>query len=785
MKKLLLPVLFLTAVETAVGQQPAVLTAKDYERAEKALSFNTSPLVDRASVRPTWLPDGRFWYRVLTATGSEYVLVDPVKGTRGPAFDHQKLAAALSAQAGTTFTAEALPFQNISFAADGRAVTFAAAQKAWNYDLSTNQLTGSATPVRNGGGGRRGGGGFGAASGTPSPDGKRTAFIRDYNLWVRETGTNKETQLTTDGIKDFGYATDNAGWTKSDNPVLAWSPDSKKIATFKQDQRNVSDMYLVTTNVGKPTLQSWKYPLAGDKEVAMIERVIIEVESPKVIRIQVKADPHRGTQCDDISCTGAAFDDVEWNDDATQLAFVSTSRDHKQEKFRIADAVTGAVREVFEESVATQFESGRGTINWHYLANTNEILWYSERDNWGHMYLYDAKTGNVKNQITRGPWVVTRVVRVDEKNRMLYFLAGGREPGQNPYFAHLYKIGFDGKKLTALTPEEGNHQVTLSPSGNFFVDTYSKQDVPPVTVLRNFDGKLVKILEKADISRLTATGWKAPTPFMVKARDGQIELYGLMYTPSNLDPRKKYPVVNYIYPGPQGGSVRNWGFSDASGDNQALAELGFVVVSIEGTCNPLRSKSFHDACYGNMCDNTLPDQVTGMQQLAQKYPYMDLNRVGIWGHSGGGFATAAAMFRYPEFFKVGIAESGNHDNRNYEDDWGERYIGLLTTNADGTNNYEPQANQNYAKNLKGKLMIAHGLLDDNVPPYNSLLVIEALEKANKDYDLVIFPNSRHGYGEYSGYMMRKRWDYFVQHLMGATPPKEYQMKTGTDPRNGS
>jgi dipeptidyl aminopeptidase/acylaminoacyl peptidase len=255
-----------------------------------------------------------------------------------------------------------------------------------------------------------------------------------------------------------------------------------------------------------------------------------------------------------------------------------------------------------------------------------------------------------------------------------------------------------------------------------------------------------------------------------------------MYTPIGLDANKKYPIVNYIYPGPQGGSVGSWSFSPARSDHQALAELGFVVVQIEGTCNPWRSKKFHDACYGNMADNTLEDQIAGMRQLAQKYPFIDLERVGIWGHSGGGYATAAAMFRYPDFFKVGISESGNHENRNYEDDWGERYIGLEVKNAGGKSNYEDQANQNHAKNLKGKLLLAHGGMDDNVPPYNTLLVVDALIKANKDFDLLIIPNARHGYGAASLYMTRRRWDYFVRHLLGAVPPKEYELRSVPDPR---
>ena len=711
--------------QQTINNQTRILTTDDYARAEKMLGFNTTQLVDRMNVRPTFLPDGRFWYRALTPTGSEYVLVNPADGKRLTASDLKTLGVNTEPN---------------------------------NQNKNPNAIV--------------------------SPDRKRAAYIKDYNLWVRDLASGKETQLTTDGVKDFGYATDNAGWTHSDRAVLAWSPDSKKIATFQQDQRKTSDMYLVTTNVGKPKLEAWKYPLPGDENVTMIERVIVEVEQPKVIRLQMVPDQHRTTLCDDISCNND-FTDVEWSADAAKLAFVSVSRDHKNVKLRVADAATGAIREVYEETSPTQFESGTRTVNWRFLPASNEFIWFTERDGWGHLYLYDLASGKLKNQITTGEFAVWEILKVDEKKRRLYFTAGGRENGRDPYFAHFYTVGFDGKNLQLLTPEDANHEITMSPNGEFFVDNYSKPDVPPVSVLRDLTGKTVMNLEKADISRLTATGWKPPAQVAVKSRDGSWDLYGLMFTPTNLDTKKKYPIINYIYPGPQGGAVGSRSFSAGRSDHQALAELGFIVVMIDGTCNPLRSKKFHDACYGNMADNTLLDQVGAMKQLAQKYPFIDIDRVGIWGHSGGGFATAAAMFRFPEFFKVGISESGNHENRNYEDDWGERYIGLLTTDANGKSNYEDQANQNYAKNLKGKLLLAHGGMDDNVPPYNTYLVVDALIKANKDFDLVIIPNARHGYGASSYYMMRRRWDYFVKNLLGAEPPKEYEIKLKTDPRTSS
>jgi dipeptidyl aminopeptidase/acylaminoacyl peptidase len=718
---------------TVVGQQrpeaPKALTAADYAHAERFLGYNTTRLVLRSGVRATWLPDDRFWYRVTTERGSEAVLVDPGKATRA------------------------------------------------SCDLP-------ACRDRSADSGRGGGRGNGPQRvDVPSPDGKRTAFIRDWNLWVRDAASGRETQLTKDGVKDFGYATDNAGWTRSDRPVLVWSPDSKKIATFQQDQRNVGEMYLVDTRIGHPALQAWKYPLPGDETVTMIQRIVIDVESGRMVRFRMDADQHRSTLCDDVKCRGE-WGDVQWGPDGANVAFVSTSRDHKHEVLRVADATTGAVRDVLEEKAETFFESGNGAINWRYLPATNEAIWFSERDNWGHLYLFDAQTGREKHPITKGEGNVTQLLRVDEKNRMLYFIGVGMEKGRDPYFRHLYRIGMDGNNLKLLTPDDGDHDVSFSPSGGFFVDSYSKPDAAPVAELRNADGGLVLSLEKADISRLLASGWKPPTPITVKARDGATDLYGLMYKPTNLDPARKYPIVNHIYPGPQTGSVGGRSFSPARGDAQALAELGFVVVEIDGMGTPWRSKKFHEAYYGNMGDNTLADQVTGMKQLAQRYPWIDIDRAGIYGHSGGGYATADAMFRHPDFFKVGISEAGNHDNRVYEDDWAEKWQGLLRTNPDGTTNYDNQANQLVAKNLKGKLLLAHGTMDTNVPPNNTLLVVNELIKANKDFDLLMLPNRGHGFGN-EPYMIRRRWDYFVRYLLGAEPPREYELRPPAETRPSS
>ncbi len=698
-------------IPVCAQQQPRVFTAADYARAEKFLSPAVTPLVVGGSVSATWMPDDRFWYRNTTANGVEYVLIDPVKKARSP------------------------------------------------YTPTAEDTAGVRRP--------RGRGGFGSPA-VASPDGKREAFIRDWNLWVRELPSGQERQLTTDGEKNFGYATDNAGWTSSNRAILLWSPDSRKLVTQQQDERNVGEMYLVEPKAGHPVLRSWKYPLPGDSIVAMVHRVIIEVNGPRIIRLQMPPDFHRAMLGDDISMS-----DYKWSPDGSQLALVSTSRDHKQAVLRVAEVATGTVRTVFDETVPTHFESNSG---YEVLWNSNEAIWYSQRDDWGHLYLYDLNTGKLKNRITSGEGAITQIMKVDEKARTVVFGAFGKEKGRDPYFLHFYRIGLNGRNLTLLTPDNANHSIQLSPSGRYFVDTYSKPDIPPVADVRDEKGRIVMPLEKTDISKLIAAGWKPPIQISMKGRDGKTDIYGMMFRPTNFDSTKKYPIINNAYPGPQSGSVGSRSFSAARGDRQALAELGFIVVTIDGMGTPNRSKSYHDAYYGAMGrDNTLPDQVAGMNELARRYPWIDIDRAAMYGHSGGGFIAADAMFRYPDFFKVGISESGNHDQRIYEDDWGERYQGLLVRNTDGPDNYDVEANQTFAKNLKGHLLLAHGGLDNNVPPYNTLLVVEALIRANKDFDLLILPNQAHGYGSQTNYMMRRRWDYFVRWLLNAEPPKDYEI----------
>ncbi|MDX1494563.1 MAG: DPP IV N-terminal domain-containing protein, partial [Longimicrobiales bacterium] len=605
-----------------------------------------------------------------------------------------------------------------------------------------------------------------------SPDGRRAAFTRDHNLWIVDLETGLETQLTTDGIEDYGYATNNAGWIRSDRPVLVWSPDSRRIATFQHDARGVGMMYVMSTEVGHPELDAWRYPLPEDTVIFRIHRVVLDLDRPAgahVVRLDMEPDQHRSTCSDHVEC-GGRLGDLEWSDDSSEFAFVSSSRDHKVAQVRIADASTGEVRDVFREVEETFYESQSG---WRYLSGSNEILWFSQRDNWGHLFLYDSETGALKRKVTDGEWNALDIREVDEGARTVTFVGNEREPG-DPYFEYLYRVGLDGGEVTLLTPDSANHEVTLSPDGDFIVDSYSTPVTPPVTVLRDRDGEVLMTLQDADITQLVASGWQPPIPFQVKARDGETDLHGLLFRPTDFDPDRSYPVVNYLYPGPQSGSVGSRSFRSSHRDLQSIAELGFVVVELDAMGTPKRSKEFHEAYYGNMGDNGLPDQITGIRQLAERHPWIDIERVGIFGHSGGGFASTAGILRYPDFYKVAVSQAGNHDNRNYEDDWGEKWQGLLEVYPDGSTNYDNQANQLVAGNLKGKLLIAHGTLDTNVPPSNTLLVVDALIEANKDFDLLMLPNRGHGFGN-EPYMMRRRWDYFVRHLLGAEPPPAYQI----------
>lgn len=768
----IIPLLLLAflVVGCSQSEEQKQFTIAEYEAAAKHMDRSLYGLVYNQVSGSKFIGENHLMYSTKNKEGQKYILVDIQSKNKKEAFDHAKLAASLSKLVGKEIDENNLPIYAVSLSDDLKTLKFSMDRKPYscslkNYVLSTKENKRPRTSRKE----------------HVSPNGKLAAYIDNYNLWVRDLKTNRRTQLTFDGKEDYGYATNNAGWVKSNGAVLKWSPNSDKIATFQQDARGVGMMYLTSTNVGHPKLEAWKHPLPGDETIFTIERVIIHLGSrPKTVRLKMGKDFQRGTTTDHIASWSNELLDAQWSKDGSQFAFVSGSRDHKIAHLQIADAKTGRVRSIHKEEVDTYYESGVDGENWRVLFDSNEFIWYSEKSNWGHMYLYDLTTKKLKNQITSGNWIVKETIKIDEKNRQIYFTAGGREEG-NPYHTHYYRVNYDGSNLTHLTPSKGTHSITPNSDYTQFVDIYSTIDTPPIAVLRDANGEKIMDLETADISELKAKNWQKPNEFTVKARDNQTDLYGVLFLPSHYDENKKYPVLNYIYPGPQSGSVGYYGFRPVWRDFQAVAELGFVVVAVDAMGTPMRSKTFHDAYYGNMGDNGLPDNITAIKQLAERYKGMDIERVGIWGHSGGGFASTRAVFAYPDFYDVAVSGAGNHDNRNYEADWGEKWQGLLVNGklenkADGTTNYDNQANQLIAKNLKGKLLITHGSMDNNVPPSNTMLVVEALIKANKDFDMILFPNKRHGYGNMTRYMTRKRWDYFVTHLLNAKPAEGFELK---------
>jgi dipeptidyl aminopeptidase/acylaminoacyl peptidase len=744
------------------------LTGVDYERAESNLRPNTDKLLPGRVISQFWQEDDTLIYRRATMQGSEYILANPNDGSKAAVIDVARLAPLLERYySGVQWNKANLSLSAIKLNAIQQVLEFSFSGKKFVLDLQAYQLSELAES---------------AANEYLSPDGSKAAFIDTYNLWVRDTANNALSQLTFDGAPDYGYATNNAGWLRDKGPVLKWSPDSSKVATFRHDARNVREMAVYNTKVGHVDVDVWKYPLPGDDSIFMIERVVVHLGAePKLVRLNMPPDPHRSTTSDHIAGRGGVFLDVQWSRDSQDLAFVSSSRDHKVAQLRMADSETGEVRDVFAEKSATYFESGFSDANWRVLPSDNSFIWFSEKDNWGHLYLHDLSDGELKLKLTDGDWRVLDVVNLDYDQRQVYFTGSNLEAG-DPYYQYLYRIGFDGGDLVNLTPESANHSINWSESKRYFVDSYSTPIDAGAVVVKDISGAVVMELETPDMSPLLDSGWVPPEQIVVKARDQLTDIYGLLYKPSNFDPSRQYPILNYLYPGPQSGSVGTRSFVSARGDKQAIAELGFVVVEVDALGTPGRSKDFHDAYYGNMGDNGLPDQIAAIRQLANDRSYMDINSVGIWGHSGGGYASTAGILRYPGFFKVAVSGAGNHDNRNYEDDWGEKWQGLLETfpetelgddDSDSQSvrtNYDNQANQLLAENLEGKLLLAHGMMDTNVHPSNTLLVVDALIDAEKDFDLLVLPNAGHGFGN-RRYFMKKRWDYFVRHLAKMEPVK--------------
>jgi dipeptidyl-peptidase 4 len=702
------------------------VTSPDYAAAERFLPWNADKLVHRMLVEPNWLDEGgtddRFWYSVPTRQGTEYVLVEPRQRVRRPASGEERVSKP-SAEAGE---------------------------------------------VR-------------------SPDGKWVAFARDGNLLVRDAQSNEEFALTTDGNQSEPYATplpsplDSAGVTTRDPlpriPAI-WSPDSRRLLSYRVDAARAGQYYLVQSTPlngsRRPLLHSYFYPLPGDDPVPTAELFVFDVANRDGRQVSMDPVPM-------LYYGGPIRDSWTWWDSAGEhIYMLLRSRGCQSLGLVEIDAATGAVRTLVTEFCETGIDphlTSAGKPNVRTLWNDGGVVWFSQRDGWGHLYLHDANTGQLRRQLTSGNWAVADVLRVDEAGRWVYFTAVGTAAASDPYFELLYRVSLDGGSPELLTAEDATHRITFSPSGDFFIDSYSRIDQPPVTVLRAADGSIVLELERGDIDDLLATGWTYPERFCVKARDGTTDIYGVILRPTRFDPNVKLPVLDDIYAGPQTNRAPASfaGYSSPAHQHpshaargfwhaQALAELGFAVVMIDGLGMPFRSKAFRDWSFRQVGDGGIEDHVVALRQLAACHPHLDLERVGIFGHSAGGYASTHAMLRFPDFFKVGVSSAGNHDHRLDKATWIERYMGLPVGDY-----YHEQANSTLAHQLRGKLLLIHGEMDENVHVASTLQLVDALIKADKDFDLLILPNRPHACTD-DPYFIRRRWDYFVRHLQGKEPP---------------
>ena len=802
----------------------------------------TTNKVFKSRVTPNWFADNtRFWYRNELADGArEFIAVDVLKGTREPAFDHEKLAKSLGKVLNMELDAKRLPIDVLEYIDDEPNVVLLHNEgKIWrcdlqNYELSPTKsedkplqpLSPRSLPLASRPAGdetsltfinrtkaeveilwldeegkrqsygkikpgdkylqhtftghvwlvtdlqgktiavfeaedqpasvvvdatqkpldmpqrRRFRGG--RSEGAASPDEQWFAFFKDHNIYLRDTESREEFALSDDGTADDEYS-----------GGVFWSADSKKLAvlrTKKGDDRKVYYIESSPKDQLQPKLHSYDYLKPGDN-IPLAKPQLFDIAARKRIAV-----------ADDLFPNPWSVTDVHWDPDSGRFMLLYNQRGHQIMRILAVDATAGKVQTVVEEQCPTFFcYSSKQFLQ--YLDDSGEIIWMSERDGWNHLYLYDAKTGSVKNQITKGDWVVRSVEKVDEQKRQIYFYAGGIRPGQDPYYIHYCRVNFDGTGLTVLSEGDGTHSIKFSPDRRFFIDTWSRVDLPPVNELRRMeDGAKVCKLEDSDWSELLKTGWKTPERFVAKGRDGTTDIYGVIYRPTNFDAAKKYPVIELIYAGPQDSFVPK-SFRPMHSP-QIMAELGFILVQSDGMGTSNRSKKFHDVCWKNLADSGLPDHILWIKAAAEKYPFMDLARVGIYGGSAGGQSSTRALIDHNDFYKVCVSDCGCHDNRMDKIWWNEQWMGWPVGS-----HYEEQSNVTGAAKLQGKIMLCVGEMDENVDPASTMQVVNALIKADKDFDLLITPGKGHGSAEMP-YGVRRRQDFFVRNLLGVEPRKE-------------
>ena len=820
--------------------QPASAPRANWELANK---FGTEPLrrvTYSTAVQPRWMgKSDSLWYNWKDHNGSTFLLVVPPLKVKRPLFDHAKLAAALAVAHHKPYDPNALPFTTLNLTKDHKKLRFTvdsgAAATRYEWDLAAETIKNIGKPVRadslppdeerdeRGLGGRGGGGGGGGGVGggvnqdfrSFSPDSTVFVFARNHNLYLVEKSKGDTVQISTDGEKNrsFGFrdtsvVQDDQQQQQDDQQVggrggrgnrdprvranVTWSPDSKAFAITRQDQRKVKELYLVNVLAEpRPTSTSYTYAMPGEENVAQMELYVFKRGEPKVVPVNVK------------KWRDQRLMNFHWTTGSDKLRLVRRDRPQRNLELIEVTLSTGAIRSLITESVEN---ANLEPPQVRYVKGGGDIIWWSERTGWGHYYLYDHN-GTYKKPLTEGPWRADQIAEIDSVAGVIWVSGVGREPGENVYYRHTYRMNADGSLFALVDPGNTNHASTFAPSKKYFVDNFSRVEVAPKAVVRDATGKVVMDLDEMDLSGLKSLGWKPPEQFVVKAADGVTDIYGNMWKPFDFDSTKKYPIIAHVYPGPQTETV-NIPFA-AGGVPQQLAQLGFIVIQIGNRGgSPLRSNAYQTFSYYNLRDYALADKKAGIEQLAAMHKWIDIDRVGIFGHSGGGFLTGAAMLSpgYNDFFKVGVSSSGNHDNNIYNQNWSEQYHGLKTVAkkgadttargrraASGTNGNSPAADTGFvddslkyeihvptnielAANLKGKLLLVTGDMDNNVHPGNTIRLVNALIKANKRFDFMLMPGKPHGYGDMQPYFNRMLMEYFAEHLIGDSFRKSAEIK---------
>ena len=793
---------FVMAIALASGLLFSGVMAKAQDRlpgyiqAEKFTQDKLGTMLFSTMVDPHWFgEEGCFWYEYKTSEGTFWYVVNPAAKTKKPLFDRDEMASQLTEKVRDPYDARHLPIRNLKAKEDGRTFTFEVVsskdapkekgKKAkketfyFSYDYPTGKLTHledqEEEPKR-------------LRWGSVSPDKKTVIYAKDLNLYRmsyedylkakkdEKDSTIVEIQLTTDGVEDFGYGmpynrmnTDTLCNGKRRSVYGVWSPDSRHFATILTDNRAVKDLWVIdVTAKPRPTLETYKYQMPGEKEAPIEHLYVFDMQdnSRKEIRTSAFKDQTIEIETRPYEQKQRGMEDVArvWQGDDNRFFMTRSSRDLHRIDLCTYTVGQDSIVPIIEERMNTYQETRPVKI----LGGGKELIQWSERDGWAHLYLYDDK-GNLKNRITKGPWHVENVVKVDEKARVAYFTANGRNEGENPYYEHLYRVNLDGTGLVQLTKGDFFHEVAVDDDARFILDNYSRIDSVPVAVVLDNKGNKVMDLQESDFSQLFANGYKFPELFTVKAADGVTDLYGVMYKPFDFDSTKVYPIVDYVYPGPQVEAVY-YPFTRMSVRTDRLAQAGFIVISVgQRGGHPSRSKWYHNYGYGNMRDYPLADHKYAIEQLANRHSFIDIERVGIHGHSGGGFMSTAAICQYPDFFKVAVSCAGNHDNNIYNRWWSETHHGVkevVSDQGDTTFVYKIATNPEIAGNLKGHLLLVHGDIDNNVHPGNTMRVVEALIRANKRFDMLMLPKQRHSFGDMNEYFYWRLVDYFSEHLRG-------------------